>query len=112
LIYSHKPQRSGRSIPTNTNNPPQDPPPPPEIPDVLIEESTPPVMDTPFEKISKIDFEKPKSDYIEKPKTIKPIKTKSIKKSKKVIPKIVTPKIKSTLRFRIVSFFKKLFRKS
>jgi len=27
LIYSHKPQRSGRSISANTNNPPQDPPP-------------------------------------------------------------------------------------
>jgi len=29
LIYSHKPQRSGRSISANTNNPPQDPPPKP-----------------------------------------------------------------------------------
>ena len=28
LIYSHKPQRSGKSIVSNTNNPPQDPPPP------------------------------------------------------------------------------------
>ena len=53
MIYSHKPQRSGRSIAANTNNPPQDPPPPPEIipkdfiitPDVLIEDSTPPVLD-------------------------------------------------------------------
>lgn len=30
LIYSHKPQRSGRNISSNTNNPPQDPPPPHE----------------------------------------------------------------------------------
>ena len=30
LIYSHKPQRSGRSISSNTNNPPQDPPSPVE----------------------------------------------------------------------------------
>ena len=30
MIYSHKPQRSGRSISSNTNNPPQDPPPPHE----------------------------------------------------------------------------------
>lgn len=30
LIYSHKPQRSGRSISSNTNNPPQDPPTPVE----------------------------------------------------------------------------------
>lgn len=29
MIYSHKPQRSGRSIHANTNNPPQDPPAPP-----------------------------------------------------------------------------------
>ena len=43
MIYSHKPQRGGRSIITNTNNPPQDPPPPKEtqIPDVFIEDSTP-----------------------------------------------------------------------
>ncbi len=30
LIYSHKPQRSGRNVSSNTNNPPQDPPPPVE----------------------------------------------------------------------------------
>ena len=30
LIYSHKPQRSGRAISSNTNNPPQDPPSPHE----------------------------------------------------------------------------------
>ncbi len=30
LIYSHKPQRSGRGISSNTNNPPQDPPSPHE----------------------------------------------------------------------------------
>jgi len=28
LIYAAKPQRGGRSIRANTNNPPQDPPPP------------------------------------------------------------------------------------
>lgn len=60
MIYSHKPQRSGRSIASNTNNPPQDPPPPHEekqitiqngvqpeivqtIPDIPIEDTTPPV---------------------------------------------------------------------
>ena len=31
LIYAAKPQRGGRNIQANTNNPPQDPPPPPEI---------------------------------------------------------------------------------
>ena len=39
LIYSHKPQRSGRSISSNTNNPPQDPPSPVE------EKSIPPVVE-------------------------------------------------------------------
>ena len=29
MIYAAKPQRGGRSIQANTNNPPQDPPPPP-----------------------------------------------------------------------------------
>lgn len=31
MIYAAKPQRGGRSIQANTNNPPQDPPPVPEI---------------------------------------------------------------------------------
>lgn len=119
MIYSHKPQRSGRSIPSNTNNPPQDPPPPPDkpiglddipivpytqVPDVLIEDSTPPVIDV----LGKI------------PKVAKPIKAKPIKKpkvTKKITPKItstvkVTPKAKLTWRLRIVSFLKKLFRRS
>lgn len=50
MIYAAKPQRGGRSIPTNTNNPPQDPPPPPnEIPllenevFIPIENTAPPV---------------------------------------------------------------------
>lgn len=65
MIYSHKPQRSGRSISSNTNNPPQDPPPPnkinvddtpiiiPEVPDVLIEAPVPDVViEAPVPKIS------------------------------------------------------------
>lgn len=49
MIYAAKPQRGGRSIPTNTNNPPQDPPPPNEIPllenevFIPIENTAPPV---------------------------------------------------------------------
>ncbi len=53
MIYAAKPQRGGRSIQANTNNPPQDPPPPqtasiiPELGpnDVFIpiENTTPPV---------------------------------------------------------------------
>ena len=38
MIYAAKPQRGGRSIPTNTNNPPQDPPPTPElVPEIPLE---------------------------------------------------------------------------
>ena len=44
LIYSHKPQRSGRSISSNTNNPPQDPPSPiEEKPIPLVVEEKPAV---------------------------------------------------------------------
>lgn len=51
MIYSHKPQRSGKSIITNTNHPPQDPP-PPSIPlkvgeaFIPIEDTTPPVPES------------------------------------------------------------------
>ncbi len=49
MIYAAKPQRGGRSIQANTNNPPQDPPPPPGIPlkptevFIPIENNAPPV---------------------------------------------------------------------
>lgn len=49
MIYAAKPQRGGRSIQANTNNPPQDPPPPPGIPlkptevFIPIENTAPPV---------------------------------------------------------------------
>lgn len=50
LIYSHKPQRSGRSITANTNNPPQDPPPPHEevITLPIIEQ---PIVETPVVEV-------------------------------------------------------------
>jgi len=53
LVYSHKPQRSGRSIQANTNNPPQDPPPPPPppVPEPCVEEK--PIITIPEKKISK-----------------------------------------------------------
>ena len=79
MIYSHKPQRSGRSIPTNTNNPPQDPPPPPKIEekikdepiiDIPISDTTPPVVDICPEEIP-IKTPKPKPVIkISKPKII------------------------------------------
>jgi len=49
LIYAAKPQRGGRNIQANTNNPPQDPPPVNEIPllptevFIPIENTAPPV---------------------------------------------------------------------
>ena len=52
MIYAAKPQRGGRNIQANTNNPPQDPPPPTEtfIPKlestevfIPIENTAPPV---------------------------------------------------------------------
>lgn len=46
MIYSHKPQRSGRSITADCNNPPQDPPPPKlekPIIDIPIKDTTPSV---------------------------------------------------------------------
>lgn len=52
MIYAAKPQRGGRNIQANTNNPPQDPPPPTEtIPlepnevFIPIENTAPPVPD-------------------------------------------------------------------
>jgi len=101
LVYAHKPQRSGRSITANTNNTPQDPPPPPkilddvkQIPDILIENFTPPVP----EICTTQDIPTPK-----KVTPIKPIK--KVKPVEKTIPqKSVTKKIS-----RIRRIFSKLF---
>jgi hypothetical protein len=49
LIYAAKPQRGGRSIQANTNNPPQDPPPSKDIPPIII-----PKEDTPKVKKPKV----------------------------------------------------------
>jgi len=93
LIYSHKPQRSGRSITANTNNPPQDPPSPPApktvpietpiveipvIPDVFIEDSTHPVLDAVIEK--PVVKKSIKKQVIEKPIIEKPAKVSWIKR--------------------------------
>lgn len=97
MIYAAKPQRGGRSIQANTNNPPQDPPPKSvslddipkvpyvsEVPDISIEDSTPPVPECTNEK----------------PKLTKPEKiiSKSKPKTKLVIQK-VTPKQSLFRRF-------------
>ncbi len=92
MIYSHKPQRSGRSIPTNSNNPPQDPPPPSsEIPDILIEDTTPPVPDCTNEFALPEPKETPKKQVIKPSKKVTPQKTVTIKISwwKKLVSKIL-----------------------
>jgi hypothetical protein len=122
LIYSHKPQRSGRGIASNTNNPPQDPPAPheekiippvvdkiptdtpkvreltdsekkmlkpkipiPEVPDIPIEDTTPPVPeecpeDKPFTPKAPLV-----SDSIPEPKVID---TPEVKVDKQTAPKL------------------------
>lgn len=63
MIYAAKPQRGGRNIQANTNNPPQDPPPPPEkfTPElkstevfIPIESTAPPVPEIIEEPVSEI----------------------------------------------------------
>jgi len=118
LLYQAKPQRGGRSIPTNTNTPPQDPPPPPvdmtapsvivpveepivdvvEIPEIV--KYTPLIKIKPTPKIVKdVPVELPV------PETVKPT----------VIPQLITPPkipdVPVTFREKIISFFKRLFRR-
>ena len=58
MIYAAKPQRGGRSIQANTNNPPQDPPPAPEITIeptevfIPIESTAPPVPEIIYEELT------------------------------------------------------------
>ena len=117
MIYSHKPQRSGRSISANTNNPPQDPPPPkvddiPKIPktlepivDVPIKDTTPPVMDI-EEKVVvkppvKIEYTTPVIEKV----VVKPILVKAKPKT------IVTPKIaKQSIWSKVYRFVRRLWR--
>ena len=118
MIYSHKPQRSGRSIQANTNNPPQDPPPPNDtkipnitpvvdtiidtivdtivdtipvvdlqIPDILIEDTTPPVPETCVEEKPIIIIPEKK---ISKPQITKPTPKVTTKVTTKVTPKVTT----------------------
>jgi hypothetical protein len=115
LIYSHKPQRSGRGISTNTNNPPQDPPPPKEenIPIAVEEKSeiiqTVPEITVPKKTVPKIEKQTlevpdvpikdttppvPEVCPEEKPVLPKEIKTKLITEPK---PKVtITTQIKTT----------------
>ena len=119
MIYSHKPQRSGRSIAANTNNPPQDPPPskqnPPksidvmpkvsyEIPDIPIENTIPPVPELCIkEKLviapTKKANQQPQKKIIPKQQPHKPKITKS-QTIKKLQKEIFPPKTVSSSSFR------------
>jgi len=141
LIYSHKPQRSGRGISSNTNNPPQDPPAPhdekkipipievqpesiqtvpeitipekiirapekptQEIPDIPIEDTTPPVPEVcPEEK----PFTPKATLIIEPIPETKPKVTVTAKIKTKKQPE---PKISWVKRF--ISAIKKFFRRA
>jgi len=119
LIYSHKPQRSGRSIPTNTNNPPQDPPSPPkditldDIPKVPYSE-TPlePIVDIPIVDIPIKDTTPPVID-IEEKIVVEKIKHIAVKpkpttpKKQLVIPKPVKQSIWKKLYNRIVKLWRR-----
>lgn len=140
LIYSHKPQRSGRNISSNTNNPPQDPPSPVEekpispvveeqpkvtipspeitvpekiiitpekpsveVPDILIEDTTPPVPEVcPEEKLFI-----PKDTLIQEP--IPESKSKVIVTPEIKVKQQPTPKISRFRRF--INRVKGLFRR-
>ena len=107
MIYQAKPQRGGKSIPVNTNNPPQDPPPPPEVIDII------PQIPKPVEIIKPIIVEEP--TIVEEPIKVQTPKVKKIKPKtvSKIVSKIeqeIPVPIKLTFRQKIVSFFKKLFR--
>lgn len=64
MIYSHKPQRSGRGITSNTNNPPQDPPPPHEEKQIPTSFEKQPEIITPVPEITV--SEKIKPEHIKK----------------------------------------------
>jgi len=87
MIYSHLPQRSGRSIPSNTNNPPQDPP-----PQIIDKKQTVPIPDVLSPKIvfleNKITLSEKKITILENKISILEKKTpKQESKITKEIPK-------------------------
>jgi len=111
LIFQNFPQRGGKSIKANTNNPPQDPPPPNNIveaPEAAMPEIT---------NVTPIEI--PQIDIVKTPEIIQPIKikkqTSTIKETPKPIKAVtkVTKQVpKITLRQKIISFIKKLFRRN
>jgi len=107
LIYSHKPQRSGRSITTNTNNPPQDPPfPHNKIHDISFKNTIPPVPEicTPIPELS-IPKEKIAPKIVPKITIKKPVTVPTTPTT----PTITTPTKKTSWFTRIISKIRKIF---
>jgi len=100
LIYSNLPQRGGRSIQANTNNPPQDPPPLEPLNEIPVVDT--PIVDTPVEQPTQFKLERKEEKLVEVPV----IETKT--KKKKVTPAAVVP---ITWKSRIVKKVKKIFKK-
>ena len=90
MIYQYKPQRGGRSIPVNENNPPQDPPPPPKT-------ITSPKIVKPIKEKPKIQKQTPKKES-----------KKTIPKKKSIPSKKVEVPVKLSWWQKIVSFLRKL----
>lgn len=91
MIYSHKPQRSGRGIQSNSNNPPQDPPPPHEEKQISTPLEKQPEIITPVPKIVIPEKTKP-----EPKKKIQDIPDVSIEDTTPPVPEIC-PEEKSVL---------------
>ena len=102
MIYHHKPQRAGKSQPTNSNYPPQDPPPKKIIQTI----SDAPIKDTPI--ISKSS--KQKVSKITKPEKIV-IKEKQTKQKNIPEKKITKQKPKVSLFRRFFNKIKRIFRR-
>ncbi len=75
------PQNSGNKLQKNENHPPQEPPSQSQIPDILIDDSTPPVPETTLHE----------SPVLPKPKVTKPVE-------------------KITKEDKIMHFFKKILK--
>lgn len=140
MIYSHKPQRSGRGISANTNTPPQDPPPPHEekqipistevqpeiiqtVPEIIVPEKIIRTPEKPIQEVPDIPIEDTTPPVPEICPEEKPIAPKdTLIKEPIVEPKIpITseikvksqpkPEPKSSWFRRFISRIKKFFRR-
>ncbi len=94
MIYSHLPQRSGRSIAANTNNPPQDPPQATTLPPTIEEKPIAPISDIIIAKISVLEN---KIAVFEEKITVLEKKITALEQKKIVIPDITILEKKITI---------------